>query len=168
MCRTGRAKLGGPNYACMPRSGMCWAGSQRGVTWGSARAPPVYRKITHQTKAQSANCPMALKFFLHPAGNVVFFTSQVHYLNIMQFYLFLVHSGPLKAQAHPAAGPGHRPHLFRTKRTQDWPQTPGGWVSARTNTLGAKACMHAACAELLAIKLNQAEVVQDDLFTRKT
>jgi hypothetical protein len=52
--------------------------NQRDVTWGSARAPPEHKKITHQTKAQRANCPMALIFFVHPGVNVVFFTSQVH------------------------------------------------------------------------------------------
>ena len=43
--------------------------------WGrrACRRP----EITHQTKAQSANCPMALKFLLPPAENMVFFTSQV-------------------------------------------------------------------------------------------
>ena len=57
---------------------------------------------------------------------------------MLQFYLFLEHSGPSKAQTHPAAGPGYQAHLFRTKRAQIWPQTPGGWGSARANTPGAK------------------------------
>ena len=57
---------------------------------------------------------------------------------MLQFCLFLKHSGPQRAQTHPAAGPGLRPHLGRTKQTKVWSQTPGGWVLARANTLGAK------------------------------
>ena len=48
------------------------------------------------------------------------------------------HRAPEQAQTRPATGPGYRPHLCRTKRPQDCPQTPGGWVSARRDALGAK------------------------------